>query len=89
MFSRRLADNLDKTKVTGIQPVDKLQDGVNETLAGQVGQGGLFQPVGDSLSKEGMYVFLVSFVVPLGNVSRAAHETLPESESILTQRSIA
>ena len=35
-----------------------------------------------------VYVVLESFVVPLGNVSRAAHETLPESEIILTRWSI-
>ena len=34
------------------------------------------------------YVVLESFVVPLRNVSCAAHETLPESEIILTQWSI-
>jgi hypothetical protein len=33
--------------------VDTLQDGVNNTLAGQIGQGGLLQPVGDHVSKEG------------------------------------
>ncbi|KAH8169248.1 isoleucyl-tRNA synthetase [Sarocladium implicatum] len=46
--------NLDKTKVTGIDQVDTLQDGVNHLAAGQVGQGGLLQPVGDLASKEGM-----------------------------------
>ena len=35
-----------------------------------------------------VYVILESFIVPLGNVSCAAHETLPEPEIILTQRSI-
>ena len=49
-----LSDTLDKSKVTGVAPVDKLQDGVNSTLSGQVGQGGLFQPVGDAASKEGV-----------------------------------
>ena len=47
-------ENLDKTKVTGISQVDTLQDGVNNIAAGQVGQGGLFQPVGDAVSKEGV-----------------------------------
>ena len=47
-------ENLDKTKVTGISQVDNLQDGVNGLVSGQVGQGGLLQPVGDSLSKEGI-----------------------------------
>ncbi|TKX27631.1 hypothetical protein C1H76_0055 [Elsinoe australis] len=44
---------LDKTQVTGVEPVDKLQGGVTDTVAGQVGQGGLLQPVGDMASKEG------------------------------------
>ncbi|KAF7559183.1 hypothetical protein G7046_g4980 [Stylonectria norvegica] len=46
-------ENLDKSKVTGIEQVDTLQDGLNGLAAGQVGQGGLFQPVGDFASKEG------------------------------------
>ncbi|KAG9251080.1 uncharacterized protein F5Z01DRAFT_331463 [Emericellopsis atlantica] len=45
--------NLDKSKVTGVDQVDKLQDGVNGVAAGQLGQGGLLQPVGDLASKEG------------------------------------
>jgi hypothetical protein len=45
---------MDKTKVTGIQQVDQLQDGVNNLVAGQVGQGGMAQPVGDMASKEGL-----------------------------------
>ncbi|KAL9617004.1 MAG: hypothetical protein Q9160_008194 [Pyrenula sp. 1 TL-2023] len=47
-------DSLSKTKVTGISQVDKLQDGVNDLAAGQVGKGGLAQPLGDALSKEGI-----------------------------------
>jgi hypothetical protein len=43
-----------KTKVTGVQQVDKLQDDVNNLAAGQVGKGGLLQPVGDMASKEGI-----------------------------------
>ncbi|KAI0016755.1 hypothetical protein F4780DRAFT_666284 [Xylariomycetidae sp. FL0641] len=46
-------EQLGKTKVTGVEQVDNLQDGVNNVAAGQVGQGGLLQPVGDLLSKEG------------------------------------
>ncbi|KAI0401281.1 hypothetical protein F4802DRAFT_601137 [Xylaria palmicola] len=46
-------DQLDKTKVTGIDQVDKLQDGTNDLAASQLGQGGLLQPVGDAVS-EGM-----------------------------------
>ncbi|KAF2503160.1 hypothetical protein BU16DRAFT_555177 [Lophium mytilinum] len=45
---------LDKSKVTGVEQVDQLQDGVNNLVAGQVGQGGLAQPLGDMASKEGM-----------------------------------
>lgn len=47
-------DTLDKSKVTGIDQVDNLQDGVNNLAAGQVGKGGLLQPVGDAFSKEGI-----------------------------------
>ena len=45
---------MDQTKVTGIEQVDTLQDGVNHTVAGQVGKGGLLQPVGDYASSEGI-----------------------------------
>ncbi|KAI4739054.1 hypothetical protein E4T50_10498 [Aureobasidium sp. EXF-12298] len=47
-------DQLSKTKLTGNEQVDNLQDGVNNLAAGQVGQGGLLQPVGDHVSKEGI-----------------------------------
>ncbi|KAK3486254.1 hypothetical protein B0T13DRAFT_442819 [Neurospora crassa] len=47
-------DTLSKTKVTNIEQVDTLQDGVHDLVAGQVGQEGLGQPVGDLLSKEGV-----------------------------------
>ncbi|KID63613.1 uncharacterized protein G6M90_00g064620 [Metarhizium brunneum] len=47
-------DNLDKTKVTGNEQVDKLQDGVHGLVAGQLSQGGLAQPVGDLVSKQGI-----------------------------------
>ncbi|KAG8628528.1 hypothetical protein KVT40_004401 [Elsinoe batatas] len=47
-------DTLNKTQVSGIEPVDKLQGGVTDTVAGQVGKGGLLQPVGDMASKEGI-----------------------------------
>ncbi|KAG9191170.1 hypothetical protein G6011_09258 [Alternaria panax] len=46
--------NLDKTKVTGVSQVDNLQDGVNNLVGGQVGKGGLAQPLGDTVSKEGI-----------------------------------
>ncbi|POS78913.1 hypothetical protein DHEL01_v202683 [Diaporthe helianthi] len=47
-------DTLDKSKVTGVKQIDKLQDGVNNLVSGQVGQDGLLQPVGDAFSKEGI-----------------------------------
>jgi hypothetical protein len=40
--------------VTGNEQVDTLQDGVNGLVAGQLGQGGLAQPIGDLVSKEGI-----------------------------------
>jgi hypothetical protein len=45
---------LDKTKVTGVEGVDKLQDDLNTLVSGQVGQGGLLQPLGDAVSKHGI-----------------------------------
>lgn len=45
---------MDKSKISGVEPVDKAQDGVNGLVAGQLGQGGLAQPVGDLVSKEGI-----------------------------------
>ncbi|KAF4534527.1 hypothetical protein BFW01_g7865 [Lasiodiplodia theobromae] len=45
-------DQLAKTKVTGDSRVDKVQDDVSGAAVGQVGQGGLAQPVGDIVSKE-------------------------------------
>ncbi|KAL8690969.1 MAG: hypothetical protein Q9218_003707 [Villophora microphyllina] len=47
-------DTLDKTKVTGISQVDKLQDGVNNLVGDQVGKDGLLAPVGNMASKEGV-----------------------------------
>jgi len=47
-------DTLDKSKVTGIDQIDTVQDGVNNLVAGQVGKGGLAQPVGDFASNEGI-----------------------------------
>ncbi|KAI5196983.1 hypothetical protein E4T38_08259 [Aureobasidium subglaciale] len=47
-------DQLSKSKITGNEQVDNLQDGVNNLAAGQIGQGGLLQPVGDHISKEGI-----------------------------------
>ena len=48
------SDTLDKSKVTGVDQVDNLQDGVNGLVGGQFGKGGLLQPVGDTVSKEGI-----------------------------------
>ncbi|KAK6501407.1 hypothetical protein TWF481_009247 [Arthrobotrys musiformis] len=45
---------LEKSKVTGVKQVDKLQDGVHNLAAGQVGKDGLLQPVGDLVSKQGV-----------------------------------
>ncbi|EEU37873.1 uncharacterized protein NECHADRAFT_9659, partial [Fusarium vanettenii 77-13-4] len=53
-YATKGLDNLNKTKVTGVEQVDTLQDGVNNLATGQVGQGGLLQPVGDMASKEGI-----------------------------------
>lgn len=47
-------DQLSKTKFTGVEQVDTLQDGVNNLVGGQVGKGGLLQPAGDLVSKEGV-----------------------------------
>ncbi|KAK4149582.1 hypothetical protein C8A00DRAFT_37815 [Chaetomidium leptoderma] len=47
-------ENLNKTKVTSITQVNTLQDGVNDLVAGQVGQDGLARPLGDLASREGM-----------------------------------
>ncbi|KAI1321379.1 hypothetical protein F5Y16DRAFT_388955 [Xylariaceae sp. FL0255] len=47
-------EQLDKTKVTGVKQVDNLQDGVNNLATGQVGQGGILEPVGNLVSKEGV-----------------------------------
>lgn len=47
-----LPDQLAKTKVTGDSRVDKVQDDVTGVAVGQVGQGGLAEPVGDVVSKE-------------------------------------
>ncbi|KAI9905067.1 hypothetical protein N3K66_001596 [Trichothecium roseum] len=47
-------EQLDKSKVTGISPVDNLQEGVNSTVAGQLGQGGALEPITDRASREGV-----------------------------------
>lgn len=50
----RLAEQLDKTKITGDKNVDALQDGVNSGVTGQLKEGGLLGGVGDLVSKEGV-----------------------------------
>ena len=52
------SDTLDKTQLVSdkegvLSPVGKLQKGVNDTVAGQVGQGGAAEGVGDTFSEEG------------------------------------
>jgi len=47
-------DTLGKTKVTGVDQVDKLQDDVNNLVGNQVGKDGLLQPLGDMAGKEGI-----------------------------------
>ena len=49
-----MLDNLNKTKVTGVEQVDNLQDGINNTVGSQLGKGGIAQPIGDMVSKEGI-----------------------------------
>lgn len=45
---------MDETKVTGIDQVSTVQDSVNNAVGQQVGKGGVLQPVGDAVSKEGV-----------------------------------
>ncbi|KAI0199341.1 hypothetical protein F4808DRAFT_215015 [Astrocystis sublimbata] len=40
-------DTLDRTKVTGIDQVDTLQDKTHDLAASTVGQGGILEPVGN------------------------------------------
>jgi hypothetical protein len=54
LLTFHLIENLDKTKVTGVSQVDNLQDGVNGLVGGQIGKGGIAQPLGDAVSKEGI-----------------------------------
>lgn len=48
------ADTLNQTKVTGIPQVDQIQDDVNNLIGNQVGKNGLFAPIGNLASKEGI-----------------------------------
>lgn len=45
---------MDKTKVTGVEQIDTVQDSVNNAVGQQVGKGGVLQPVGDMASSEGI-----------------------------------
>ena len=54
MAADSIADTLNKSKITGIEQVDTLQDGVNNAVGQQFGKGGILQPVGDTFSKEGI-----------------------------------
>lgn len=47
-------DTLGKSKITGNKQVDGLQDGVNEGVGGQLGKGGLLNPVGEGVSDQGI-----------------------------------
>ncbi len=51
-ISSRCSDKLDQTKITGNKDVDNIQDSVNEGVSGQLGKGGLLNPVGEQSSKE-------------------------------------
>ncbi|KAJ5364626.1 uncharacterized protein N7496_010339 [Penicillium cataractarum] len=47
-------DTLAKTKVTGIDQVDKIQDDTANLVGNQIGDKGLLKPVGQFASKEGV-----------------------------------
>ncbi|KAJ5108153.1 hypothetical protein N7456_004828 [Penicillium angulare] len=47
-------DSLSQTKVTGIDQVDQIQDDANNLVGNQLGDKGLFKPVGQFVSKEGI-----------------------------------
>ncbi|KAL3459061.1 hypothetical protein BJX64DRAFT_291604 [Aspergillus heterothallicus] len=47
-------DTLSKTKVTGIDQVDQLQDDVHNLVGNQVGEKGFLAPVGNLASREGV-----------------------------------
>lgn len=49
-----MADNLNKTKVTGVKQVDQIQDDVHNLVGNQLGENGLLSPVGNAVSKEGI-----------------------------------
>ncbi|KAL2815199.1 hypothetical protein BJX63DRAFT_171664 [Aspergillus granulosus] len=47
-------DTLSKTKISGIDKVDQLQDDVHNLVGNQVGENGLLSPIGNFASKEGV-----------------------------------
>lgn len=47
-------DTLSKSKVTGINQVDQLQDDVHNLVGNQLGERGLLAPVGNAVSKQGI-----------------------------------
>ncbi|KAJ5979722.1 hypothetical protein N7481_007020 [Penicillium waksmanii] len=47
-------DSLSKTKVTGIDQVDQVQDDTSNLVGNQIGDKGLLSPVGQFVSKEGI-----------------------------------
>ena len=47
-----VAGEMDKTKITGDENVDALQDGVNSGVTGQFAKGGALEGVGNLASKE-------------------------------------
>ncbi|KAL4988703.1 hypothetical protein BDW68DRAFT_88185 [Aspergillus falconensis] len=47
-------DNLSKTKITGNEQLNKLQDDTNNLVGNQLGEKGLLSPVGNLVSKEGI-----------------------------------
>ncbi|KAJ8070707.1 hypothetical protein OCU04_001078 [Sclerotinia nivalis] len=47
-------DALNKTKITCISQIDQFQDDVNNLIGKQVGENGVFAPIGNLASKEGI-----------------------------------
>ena len=47
-----MTDNLDKTKITGNDSIDSVQDGVNKGVTGQFEKGGALEGVGKLTSAE-------------------------------------
>lgn len=47
-------DSLSKTKVSGVNEVDQVQDDVSNLVGNQLGDRGVLSPVGQVVSKEGV-----------------------------------